>query len=103
MFKMNMFILIVLLLSSGAMSVGLGKVFKMAEFIADIYSQLERGCIFLMSSQSRNEGEIELYIISSAGYKFCKLAYIILEGKFLDIPHTTSKPYMGLLQLTGGE
>jgi hypothetical protein len=63
MFKMKMFIFIVLLLSSGAISAGLEKVFKLAEFIADIYQQLERGCLFLMNSQARNQGEIEFYIV----------------------------------------
>jgi hypothetical protein len=67
MFKMKMFIFIVLLLSSGAMSAGLEKLLKLAEFIADIYRQLERGCLFLVNSQAGNQGEIEFYIISCDG------------------------------------
>jgi hypothetical protein len=67
---MEMSIFIVLLLSSGSMSAGLEKVFKLAECIADIYQQFERGCLFLMNPKARNEGEIELYIISCDGYNF---------------------------------
>jgi hypothetical protein len=68
MFKMEMLIFIVLLLSSDTLSAGLEKVFKLAEFIADIYHQFERGCLFLTNSQTRNEGEIEFYIISCDAY-----------------------------------
>jgi hypothetical protein len=60
MFKMKMFIFVALLLSGGAMSAGLEKVFKLAEFIADIYQQLERGCLFLMNCQARNQGETDI-------------------------------------------
>jgi hypothetical protein len=71
-FKMKMFIFLVLLLSGGGMGDGLEKVFKLAEFIADIYQQLERGCLYLMNSQARNQGEIEFYIISCHRYNFSK-------------------------------
>jgi hypothetical protein len=37
MFQMQIYITVVLLLSSGAVSAGLEKVLRQAEFIADIY------------------------------------------------------------------
>jgi hypothetical protein len=46
---MQTYIIVVLLLSSGAVSAGLEKVIKQAEFIADIYQQLPRSCIFILN------------------------------------------------------
>jgi hypothetical protein len=56
---MKIFVLIILLLSSGTVSAGLGNILKIAEFIAGIYQQLEGGCLFLVNSRSGNQGEIE--------------------------------------------
>jgi hypothetical protein len=58
-FKMKISVFIMLLLSSGAVSDGLENVLKLAEFIADIYQQLEGGCLFLVNPRSRSQGEIE--------------------------------------------
>jgi hypothetical protein len=49
----------VLILSSGAVSAGLEKVLKQAEFIADIYLQLPRSCIFIINSEAQQQGENE--------------------------------------------
>jgi hypothetical protein len=57
---METFIFIVLLLSSAAISAGLGEVPKLAEFIADVYQQLRGGCLFLVNSRSRDQGETEV-------------------------------------------
>ena len=42
MFEMQIYIILVLLLFSGAVSAGLEKVLRKAEFIADIYQQFPR-------------------------------------------------------------
>jgi hypothetical protein len=45
MFQMQIYIIVVLLLYSGAVSGGLEKVLRLAEFIADIYQQIPHNCI----------------------------------------------------------
>jgi hypothetical protein len=57
MLQMQTYIIVVLLLSSGAVSAALKKVLKLAEFIADIYQQLPRGCIFIINSEAQQQGE----------------------------------------------
>jgi hypothetical protein len=57
MFQMQTYIIVVLLLSSGAASAGLEKVLKVAEFIADIFQQLPRTCIFIINSGAQQQGE----------------------------------------------
>jgi hypothetical protein len=54
---MQTYIIVVLVLSSGAVSVSLEKVLKQAEFIADIYQQLPRSCIFIINSEAQQQGE----------------------------------------------
>jgi hypothetical protein len=46
---MQIYIIVVLLLSSGAVSGGLEKVLRLAEFIADIYQQFPHSCIFIIN------------------------------------------------------
>jgi hypothetical protein len=57
MFQMQTYIVVVLLLSSGAASAGLEKVLKLAKFIADISEQLPRSCIFVINSEAQHQGE----------------------------------------------
>jgi hypothetical protein len=63
MFQMQTYIIVVLLLSSGAVSAGLEKVLKLAEFIAYIYQQLPRSCIFITNSEEEQQGENYFCII----------------------------------------
>ena len=51
MFQMQIYIIFVLFLSSGAVSGGSKKVLKLAEFIADIYQQFPHSCIFVINSE----------------------------------------------------
>jgi hypothetical protein len=53
----DLYYIFVLLLSSGCVSAGLEKVLKIAEFIADIYQQLPRCCIFIINSEAQQQGE----------------------------------------------
>ena len=57
MFQMQIYIIVVLLLSSGAVSAGLEKVLRQAEFIADIYKQFPHCCIFISNTQEQLQGE----------------------------------------------
>jgi len=51
MFQMQIYIVVVLL-SSGAVSGGLEKVLRLAEFIADIYQQFPHSCISIIVSKA---------------------------------------------------
>jgi hypothetical protein len=57
MAKMQIYIIVVFLLSSGAASAGLEKVLKLAKFIADISQQLPCSCIFIINSEAQQQGE----------------------------------------------
>jgi hypothetical protein len=57
MFQMQIYITVVLLLYSGAVSGGLEKVLKLAQFIADIYQQFPHSCIFIINSEAQQQGE----------------------------------------------
>jgi len=57
MFQMAIFIIIVLLLSSGAVSGVLEKVLRKAEFMADIYQQFPHSCIFTTNCEAQQQGE----------------------------------------------
>ena len=61
MFQMQIYIILVLLLFSGAVSAGLEKVLRQAEFIADIYQRFPRGCIFIINSEEQQQGEDEFH------------------------------------------
>jgi len=54
---MQIYIIVVLLLYSGAVSGGLEIVLKQAEFIADIYQQFPHSCIFIINSEVQQQGE----------------------------------------------
>jgi hypothetical protein len=58
MFQMQIYIIVVLLMYSGAVSGGLQKVLRLAEFIADIYQQFPHSCIFIINPEAQHqEGE----------------------------------------------
>ena len=59
---MQISIILMLLFSSGAVSAGLQKVLRLAEFIADIYQQFPHSCIFIMDSEAQ-KGKNYFYII----------------------------------------
>ena len=82
MFQMQTYIIVVLILSSGAVSAGLEKVLKRAEFIADIYQQLSRSCIFIINSEAQQQGENEFccYFRKSYGINEQKFTYKIMEN-----------------------
>jgi hypothetical protein len=54
---MQIYIIVVLLLCSGAVNDGLEKVLRPAEFIANIYQQFQHCCIFIINPESQQEGE----------------------------------------------
>ena len=55
--QMQTYIIVVLLLYSVAVSGGLEKVLRLAEFIADIYQQFPHSCIFIINSEAQQQGE----------------------------------------------
>jgi hypothetical protein len=57
MFQMQIDIVVVLLLSSGAVSVDLENLLRIAQFIADIYQQFPHSCIFIINSDAHQQGE----------------------------------------------
>ena len=57
MFQMHFYITLVLLLYSGAVSGGLEKVLRQAQFIADIYQQFPHSCIFIINPAAQQQGE----------------------------------------------
>ena len=63
MFQMQIYITVVLLLFSGAVSAGLEKVLRQAEFIADIYQQFPHSCNFIICSEAQQQGKEKFYII----------------------------------------
>jgi hypothetical protein len=54
---MQIGIVVVLLLSSGAVSGGLENLLIIAEFIADIYQQFPHSCIFIINPEAQQQGE----------------------------------------------
>jgi hypothetical protein len=57
MFQMQINIIVVLFLYSGAVSGGFEKVMRLAEFIADIYQQFPHSCIFIINPEAQQQGE----------------------------------------------
>jgi hypothetical protein len=57
MFQMQIYIIVVLLLCSDAVSGGLQKVLRLAEFLADIYQQFPHSCIFIINCEAQQQGE----------------------------------------------
>jgi hypothetical protein len=57
MFQMQIYIIVVLLLSSGAVSDGLEEVSRLAQFISDIYQQFPHSCIFILNCEAQQQGE----------------------------------------------
>jgi hypothetical protein len=56
---MQTYIIVVLLLSSGAVSASLEKVSEKTEFKTDFYQQLPRSCIFIINCETQQQGENE--------------------------------------------
>ena len=63
---MQIYTIVVLLLSSGAVSGGLEKVLRLSQFIADIYQQFPHSCIFIINPEAQQQGEDWFYIIYSS-------------------------------------
>ena len=55
MFQMEIYVTFMSLLSSGAVSDGLEKVLRQAEFITDIYQQVHHGCIFIINYEPQQQ------------------------------------------------
>ena len=55
MFQMQIYIIVVLLLCSGAVSGGLEKVLRLAEFIVVIYQQFPHSCIFIITPEAQQQ------------------------------------------------
>jgi hypothetical protein len=66
MFEMQIYIIVVLLLYSGAVRGGLEKVLRLAQFIADIYQQFPHSSIFIIDSEAQEQGEDWFCIIYSS-------------------------------------
>jgi hypothetical protein len=60
---MQIYITVVLLLYSGAVSGGLEKVLRRAEFITDIYQQFPHSCIFIINPEAKQQGKDTFCII----------------------------------------
>ena len=65
MIQMQIYVTVLLLLYSGAVSGGLEKVLRLAEFIADIYQQFPHSCILIINPEAQQQGEDWFYIIYS--------------------------------------
>jgi hypothetical protein len=59
-------VVVLLLLSSGAVSGGLEKVLRLTKFIADIYQPFPHSCIFVINPEAQQQGEDKFYIIYSS-------------------------------------
>jgi len=57
MLQTRIYITVVLLLYSGAVSCGIEEVLRLAEFIADIYRQFPHSCIFIINPEAQQQGE----------------------------------------------
>jgi len=57
MLQMQIYIIVVLLLFSGAVSGGLENLLRTAEFITDIYQQFPHSCIFIITPEAQRQGE----------------------------------------------
>jgi hypothetical protein len=75
MFQMQIYIIVVLLLYSGAVSGGLEKVLRLAEFISDIYQQFPHSCIFIINPEAQQQDED--YVL----YRLCN--FCIFSGNLL--------------------
>ena len=60
---MQIYIIVVLLLYSGAVSGGLEKFLRLAELIADIYQQFPHSCIFIINPEVQQQGEDYFHFI----------------------------------------
>jgi len=96
MFQMQIYIIVVLLLSSGSVSGGLEKVLRQAEFIADIYQQFKHSCIFIMESEAQKVKNYFYIIYSSC--VFIVKGNVLTEtwdGKYLSFAIYNNDAYFG--------
>jgi len=63
MLKMQIYIVVVLLLSSSAVRGDLEKVLRLSQFIVDIYQQFPHSCIFIINYEAQQQGKDWFYII----------------------------------------
>jgi hypothetical protein len=54
---MQIYFIVVLLLSGGDVSAGFENVWRQAELIADIYQQFPHSCIFIVKPEAQQQGE----------------------------------------------
>jgi len=54
---MQIYVMVVLLFYSGAVSGGLEKILRVAEFIANIYRHFPHSCIFIINPEAQQQGE----------------------------------------------
>ena len=66
MFQMQISIIFVLLLSSVAVSAGIGKLLRQAELIAVIYQQFPHSCIFIINPEKQQQCDDLFYIFTAA-------------------------------------
>ena len=57
MFQMQIDIIFVLLLSTGAVSIDLENLLRIAEILVDIYQLFPHSCIFITNSEAQQQGE----------------------------------------------
>ena len=55
--QMQISFIFMLLFYNGSVSVDLENVLRQAEFIADIYQQFPRSCIFIVNPEAQQQGE----------------------------------------------
>ena len=66
MYQMQIYIIFVFLLFSGAVCAVSENVLRQAKFIADIYQQFPHCCIFIINPEEQQQGEYPFYIIYSS-------------------------------------
>ena len=57
MFRMHIYITVVLLLYSDVVSGGIEELLRMTEYIADIDQQFPHSCIFIINPEAQQKGE----------------------------------------------
>ena len=93
---MQIYIIVVLLLYSGAVRGGLEKVLRQAEFIADIYQRFPHSCIFIINSEAQQHGEDYLHInyINCVFLVNRNIADRHFENTCCELIHQTRKFYL---------
>jgi hypothetical protein len=105
MFQMQIYIIVVLLLSSGAVSGGLEKVLRQAKFIADISQQFPHSCTFIIVSEAQQQGENQFYIIYISCVFLLKRNELTetWDGKCLCFPIHNKEIFFEIFNFSGWE